>query len=268
MSNHSISIAYNTALDFLRQPFFFIVTGIGSLFLFLSFFFTMFAFGEEARLIKEMGFSTITICCLGLVSFSAANTISKEMENGTTITLLSKPVNKKHVILGKFLGVLSVTGIAFFIMGIFLIFSLCLKNAQGRHAGLFFSFVHLDYSVLILQFLFSFLQIAILNSIAIAGSIYLSFIANLCCCFCIYIAGNLAPLAQELFYRHEEGFSWFLAFFYIIFPNLEGLWFLGIKDPLASPPFLYILLMVTYVVCYIILVITLSFQLFENRECH
>lgn len=102
MNRCVFAIAGNTGREIVRQTIFYLIGCGGILFILLSFSFTLFAFGEETRMIKEMGISTITICCLCLASLSAANTISKEIEKGTIMTLLSKPVDKGSVLFGKF----------------------------------------------------------------------------------------------------------------------------------------------------------------------
>ena len=88
------TIAVNTTREVTRQAIFYCIVFGGILLILFSFSFTLFAFGEEAKMVREMGISTITICCLCLASLSAANAISREIEKGTIMTLLSKPVNK------------------------------------------------------------------------------------------------------------------------------------------------------------------------------
>ena len=107
MNKGILAIAGNTARDVMRQTVFYLIAGGGVALVLCSFSFTMFAFGEESRMIRDMGISTITMCCLTLASLSAANTISKELEKGTIVTLLSKPIGKHAIIVGKFLGILA-----------------------------------------------------------------------------------------------------------------------------------------------------------------
>src|SRR3970040_2634147 len=118
------TIAVNTLKEVTRQAILYCIVFGGILLILSSFFFTLFAFGEEAKMIREMGISTITICCLCLASLSAANAISREIEKGTIVTLLSKPVNRKSILLGKFFGILAGAFPAFIVLGIFFIVSL------------------------------------------------------------------------------------------------------------------------------------------------
>jgi len=172
------TIAVNTMKEVTRQAIFYCIVFGGILLILSSFSFTLFAFGEEAKMIREMGISTITICCLCLASLCAANAISREIEKGTIMTLLSKPVSKKSILLGKFFGILGVIFLAFMVMGVFMTVSLCVKDSLDYHTSLSTSFAKVGCATLF-QLIFSFLQVAIMCTIAIAGSIYLPLVSNL-----------------------------------------------------------------------------------------
>src|SRR3989338_10134758 len=155
------TIAVNTAREVTRQTIFYFIVFGGILLILFSFSFTLFAFGEETKMIREMGISTITICCLCLASLSAANAISREIEKGTIMTLLSKPVSKKSILLGKFFGILGVIFLAFMVMGVFMTVSLCVKDSLEYHISLSTSFAKVGYPI-IFHLVFSFLQVAIM----------------------------------------------------------------------------------------------------------
>lgn len=231
-----------------------------------SFSFTLFAFGEEAELIKEMGISTIVICCLCLASLSAANTVSKEIEKGTIVTLLSKPVSKKAIILGKFFGILAVVLFTFIMMGIFLTTLLCVKESSEYHINLASSFKHLAYPT-VFQLAFSFFQLAIMCAVAIAGSLYLPLASNLSFCMFIYALGNLINFFQELFRKNDGGFPWYVSLFYVFFPNLEGFSAIGMGSCPENVSLGYMVLLAIYAVLYITLAITATFEFFDRKEC-
>lgn len=266
MNNATFCLSVNTVRDILRQPLFYVITGAGSFFTVFSIFFTMFAFGEEIRLMREMGISTITICSLVLVSLSAVNSLSKEMESGTILTLLAKPVSKRSIVLGKFFGIVIVAGLEILILGSFLVISLCFRNMLDSHMGFFPSLMELGGTTF-LQLFLSFLQVEIICAIAIAGSVYLSMAANLSCCVFVYIIGNILSLVQRLFNTDENGFSWLLSFLYVIFPNLEGMCAIGVGNSLEGLRFNSLLFMVIYTALYTMLIITVVFEIFEKREC-
>ena len=261
------TIAVNTAREVTRQTIFYCIVFGGILLILFSFSFTLFAFGEETKMIREMGISTITICCLCLASLSAANAISREIEKGTIVTLLSKPVNKKSILLGKFFGILGVVFLAFIVMGIFMTVSLCVKDSLEYHISLSTSFAKVGYAI-IFHLVFSFLQVAIMCTIAIAGSIYLPLVSNLSCCMFIYVLGNLMHFFQGLFQGNEGDFSWYVTFFYVFFPNLESFNTMGMESWSEKPLSLsYMILSMLYAILYMTFVTTLACEFFDKKEC-
>lgn len=264
MNKRIFAIAGNTVREVVRQPIFYCIVLGGLALILLSFSFTLFAFGEEARMIKEMGISTITICCICLASLSAANAISREIEKGTIMMLLSKPVNKKTILLGKFFGIQTAVFLAFMTMGVFLAASLCVQHSLEYHVGFLSSFAN-EGSVVFFQLLISFFQVAVMCTIAIAGSVYLPLLSNLSCCVFIYVIGNLMHFFQYFFQTSENGFPWYVALFYVFFPNIEGFSALGLEDWSEKP--LGLSYLILYAIFYMTFVITVACEFFDKKEC-
>jgi ABC-type transport system involved in multi-copper enzyme maturation permease subunit len=266
MNLHIVAIATNTVKEVLRQAIFCFIVGGGLLMILLSFLFTMFAFGEEVHMIREMGISSITLCCLFLASLSAAGTLSKEVEKGIILMLLSKPVTRKSILLGKFFGVLCTVSIAFIMMSVCLIVSLLIKECKEYNIGFLDAFEGIGY-LTILQLIFSFLQIAIITGISIALSVYLPVISNISCCMFVYIIGNNIVFFKTIFSNGEGSTLWLESLFYVFFPNLEGLSFVNAYNSLDGFSFTYLIFMLLYVISYLIFVLSLSCYFFESKEC-
>lgn len=264
MNRGMLAIADNTARDVMRQAVFYLIAGGGVALVLCSFSFTLFAFGEESRMIRDMGISTITMCCLTLASLSAANTISKELEKGTIMTLLSKPVGKHSIIVGKFLGILAAVSVIFMLMGAILTCSLCIQASLDGHIGFFAALIQVGYST-IFQLVFSFLPIAMLCAIATAGSIFLGMISNLCCCMVIYVFGNLMSFFHGALRMYGDCSAWCLAPFFVLFPNLEE--FSAVGGKFGSLSLHHVALLMIYAVLYITFVIVLSCEFFDKKEC-
>ncbi len=265
MNKCVFTIAGNATKEVVRQPVFYLVACGGMALIFLSFSFTLFAFGEESRMIKEMGVSTITVCCLCLASLSAANTISKEIEKGTIVTLLSKPVDKNSILLGKFLGILASVSLIFIAMSVFLTFSLCVMESFEYRAGLLTSFVRVGYST-VSQLMFSFLPIAIMCAIATAASVFLGMISNLSCCLAVYVFGHLISFFQGMHQQSGNWPRWYLMPFFMLFPNLEEFGVIGAEDKGRLLGFDHVVLVI-YAVLYITFVLVLAFEFFDKKEC-
>ncbi len=76
--------------------------------------------------LEMMFVSPITLICLLLSIFSSASFIPIMLEKGNIDLLLSKPISREQLLLGKFFGGILVVflNIAFLILGVWLIFSL------------------------------------------------------------------------------------------------------------------------------------------------
>ena len=101
----SFTIALATAKEAIRQPAFFVLAAIAGFWLIASIFIAYFTFGEDIKMYKDTGLTTISFACLLLALLTASSTVAEEIEGKTAITLLSKPINRRQFIFGKFLGI-------------------------------------------------------------------------------------------------------------------------------------------------------------------
>jgi len=69
----------------------------------------------DQRNLEQMGLYTLLIAGLIVAVFSASNVVSRELEDKTALTVVSKPVSRATFILGKFAGVLIACAVAFYL---------------------------------------------------------------------------------------------------------------------------------------------------------
>ena len=101
----SLTIALATAKEAIRQPAFFVLAFLAGSSLIVSIFVSYFTFGEDIKMYKDTGITTISFSCLLLALLTASSSVAEEIEGKTAITLLSKPINRRQFIIGKFLGI-------------------------------------------------------------------------------------------------------------------------------------------------------------------
>src|SRR3954466_3945538 len=99
------TIALATAKEAIRQPAFFVLAFLAGASLVGSIFVSYFTFGEDIKMYKDTGLTTISFACLLLALLTSSSTVAEEIEGKTAIMLLSKPINRRQFILGKFLGI-------------------------------------------------------------------------------------------------------------------------------------------------------------------
>ena len=66
------------------------------------------ALGEKERLVKDAGLSTISFFSLLIIILSGTRLIFQEIEKKTIFIIITKPISRKRLIFGKFIGLLSI----------------------------------------------------------------------------------------------------------------------------------------------------------------
>ncbi len=148
----SLTIARNTLTESLRQPVVFLLVIISGILQILSVWWSAFSMGyrsdpgeitSDDKLLFDIGLSTIFVCGMLLTAFISTAVLSREIENKTLLTMVSKPIPRAAVVLGKFLGVAVAVLMAVTVMLIFLMLAL-------RHGVMSTAADSLDGPVLIL----------------------------------------------------------------------------------------------------------------------
>jgi len=133
MLGSTLTIARNTFVESLRQPVFFIIVLLSGLFQVLNTWLAGFSMGYhnvpgevtgDNKLLFDIGLSTIFICGLFLAAFIATAVLSREIENKTILTIVSKPIGRPAVVVGKYLGVAGAMLVAVLLMVTFLMLAI------------------------------------------------------------------------------------------------------------------------------------------------
>lgn len=127
------TVARNTFVESLRQPIFFVLVMLSGVVQVFSTWNTGFSMGKstestevtgDTKLLFDMGLATVFVCGVLLAAFIATAVISREIENRTVLTVVSKPIARATVILGKFLGAAGAILLGMVIMLTFLLLAL------------------------------------------------------------------------------------------------------------------------------------------------
>jgi ABC-2 type transport system permease protein len=115
MIQRIFSIARNTFTESIRQPIFLVILGLGITFLILELFFAAYTFDDDDKILIEFCLSTIFLGGVALAALIATGVLSREIENKTVLTVISKPIGRPAFIFGKYLGVVAAVAVAFWI---------------------------------------------------------------------------------------------------------------------------------------------------------
>ena len=126
MLTQSLSIARTTLIESLRQPVVLLLLLVCFLCQVISTWNTGYSLGysttesaevtADNKLLFDIGLSTVFVIGALMAGFVATSAISREIENKTILTVISKPIARVSVILGKFLGISGALAIASTIM--------------------------------------------------------------------------------------------------------------------------------------------------------
>jgi len=117
------AVSKNAFLESIRQPIFPVLLLVGCLMLVLNPPLCAYTFDDDNKLLFDIGLSIILMLGIMLSAFTAAGVVSREIENKTVLTVVSKPIGRWLFIVGKFLGVAAAITIATWIWSLVFIFT-------------------------------------------------------------------------------------------------------------------------------------------------
>jgi len=212
----------------LRQPMSWLIVVVAIVATWVSVFIPYFTFGDDFKMMKQIGFDVVMLAAALFGVLAASMSISEEIEGRTAVTLMSKPVNRRQFLIGKFLGILMACLALSLVIGWNLTYSLRAQpefdkinevvdpmpqqaeaafvpvfaagvpgtapKVIARGAGAWFadSFAHS------LGIALGFGQVMILVAIASALATRLPFVVNIVLCLMIYFLGHLAPVIVQV----------------------------------------------------------------------
>jgi len=102
-----LAIARNTFIETVRQPVYGVLLWVAAGLLMISPALAAFSLqaGDDIKVHKDVGLATLLAYGLLAAVFSATGVITREIEDHTVLTVVSKPVSRPLFLIGKYLGV-------------------------------------------------------------------------------------------------------------------------------------------------------------------
>jgi ABC-type transport system involved in multi-copper enzyme maturation permease subunit len=231
----TLIIARYTFLEAVLQPIYSLLLALGAAILVIFSLLPFFTLGEDTKMFKSVGLDIVLILVLLATLFATSKSIYDEIEDRTMLTLMSKPVRRWEVMVGKYLGIVlaSALGVAvlgsvlilgtwFRIPGDYLLNPNTLNDLVGKQI-MDLRLMHI--SGLIPQLVLTWMEISVLAAVGVALSTRFSLVVNLPTVIILYFAGNLmrfvfpissGPLADKS--QFVKGCAWFIGLF---LPSLD-----------------------------------------------
>jgi ABC-type transport system involved in multi-copper enzyme maturation permease subunit len=288
------AVALSAFREGIRQPLFWFLVGVGLVVMILMPFLPYFTFGEDIKMVKELGYDLIMLFAGFFAVLAAAMSITEEIEGRTAITLMSKPVSRRQFLLGKFIGILMAALMMTALLSVPFFLILWLKPVYDREpfnppaflnmvayyvSGLGEAPTYLiggmawwfgDAVVGSVGLILGFCQVTVLLAIAVALATRLPMVVNLIICLVVFFLGNLTPVLVQV---SQKKFA-LIQFMAQLFDHLlPGLSFFNIgpaltRDtlPAAGPFSLYMGSVSSYAMVYTAIALLFGLILFEDRD--
>jgi ABC-type transport system involved in multi-copper enzyme maturation permease subunit len=291
------AVALSTFREGVRQPMFWFLLLIGLFLLTWSPFLPYFTFGEDLKMLKDLGYITIMFAAALFGVLTASLSISEEIEGRTAVTVMSKPISRRNFLLGKFLGILLGAGLMTVLLGWWLVWIILFKQwwdppigaqpeadptwvVQAAHflvssgpvtdlmRGLLL-WVH-NFGGVFAGLVISFGQVMILLAVAVSLATRLPTIVNALLCLGVYFLGHLTPVLTAISQDRYPLIRFVAGGFDTVLPALDQ-FDMGPAvvryAPLPPAEFaLYTLQVSLYAVLYTVVALLLGLILFEDRD--
>src|SRR3954447_8620241 len=213
-------ILRHTFFEALVQPIYGLLLAIGGAILIIFGALPFFTLGEDTVMFKAVGLDIILLLVLIATLFATSKSIFEEIEDRTMLTLMSKPVQKWEVLVGKYLGIITSSLMAIAILGVILIlctwarlpgdYQLRTSTINERELKQILDMRLMHIAGLIPSLFLMWLQISVLAAIGVALSTRFSLVVNLPVVILLYVAGNLTRFLFPLEGRSPvvKGFAW------------------------------------------------------------
>ncbi len=100
-----LTIARHAFLESIRQPVFAVIILTGMLALVMNVNLAAFTFEDDNKILTDLGLSTLLLGGLVLAASTATTVLTREIESRTVLTVVSKPLPRPALVIGKYLGV-------------------------------------------------------------------------------------------------------------------------------------------------------------------
>jgi hypothetical protein len=263
-------IAQATAKEAISQPLFLLLIGIGIAALVLYVYVPYNTFGEDVKMLKTSGMTTIKVLAIIFALWTASVSVADEIEGRTALTVLSKPVSRRQFIFGKFLGIVWPILLMFLILGAIFLLTVSYKvvydaRESAKQAPLWEE-CFAEVVRIVPGLILAFFEAVVMAAISVAISTRLPMLPNLVICGSIYVLGHLAPLIVKSSVGEIVFVKFIGRLISVVLPVLDHYEIEGAIAGASSVPTEYLLMAGLYSLLYCAAAMLLALLFFEDRD--
>ncbi len=118
MFQQIFSVARNTFTESIRQPIYVVLLGVTIFVMMLGLALAGYTLDDDNKIMIDACLFAMFFFGLGLAAFTSTGVLSREIENKTVLTVISKPISRPAFIIGKYVGVMSAVSVALWVWSI------------------------------------------------------------------------------------------------------------------------------------------------------
>ncbi len=263
-------IARAAAKEAIRQPVFPLLLTISLVMMVFNTFIPFFSLGEDVKMMEVCGLAMLLICGMFLAIWTSSMSIADEIEGKTAMTMLSKPVNRRQFILGKFLGIQ--TAVLLMALPIVLAFAgltvykVFYDARESTRDDVTIENAVIEVLRLMRAVVLVLLEIMVMSAISVALSTRVPMVVNLVTCLAIFVVGHLTETLVVSNMGKLELVGFMARLVAMVLPAV-GMFNVEAKLMTdGSVPPVYVGWAAVYAGAYIMAAILLAFWLFEDRD--
>ena|SRR5437867_557496 len=194
-------ILRHTFFEAIVQPIYSLLLALGAAILIVFGMLPFFTLGEDTVMYKSVSLDVILLFVLIATLFATSRSIYEEIEDRTMLTLMSKPVRRWEVMIGKYLGIITAALLSVMAMGAVLMIATWLRiptdyqiravTLDDREAKTLLDWRVMHLAGLLPSLVLVWLQVSVLAAVGVALSTRFSLVVNLPTVVLLYVAGNL-----------------------------------------------------------------------------
>ena len=214
-------------------------------------------FGEQYRIIVNLGLSAMEVFGTLIAVFLGAGLIARDVERRTVYPILARPISRAAYVASRYLGLVATLALNLAVMAAVFVAMLALYERSLRF---------LVDSPLLLVLLAMVVQLAMVAAIAAFFSSFSTPTLSAILALALVVAGHLASDLVRYWARQGAATRWAGKLAYVLVPNLEALDFkeaMVYRDPIAWSG---TLLGLAYGVLYAAAVVALAAGVFSRRD--
>jgi len=223
--------------------------------------------GQDVKIIKDLGLAATSIFGLFIAVFIGIGLVSKEVERRSIYALLSKPVERYQIVLGKYVGLLLTLAVNLAIMAAAIYVVLAgIRWIEGATVTAGLETPLLDPAMLKAVVL-TFVELAVVTAIALFFSTFSTPLLSAALTLALWVAGRFsADLRNFNQVVDSPAAAWLAKALFFVLPNF------GQFDVRAqvvhgqAVPLGYVALASAYGVTYILALLVAAVTIFSRRD--